>query len=275
MITSPAEMRMLSKRFFGNKVIDIVVLDELKENINNKEKFNKTIQQIYPQSYNDYKQNGLVEIFIQYIQNQVRFVIEKQYVFQKSSCLIELSVHVFNLSWEKRFNKEKSFEEFRQVVVRHSLYRPPHSVYIFSLQNLKEISEHFMSTFFRYYASYFFTFTPWVDIVITSYQRHQIKKDVKDLELEKLRLEAEQYNEKIDPDLEAEIKAGNSIHQIPEKKRREMLEQQQQREKQERIDRILKNKLEELQREFDEKVKHQDELFIKLAEDLKNPPKKK
>ena len=44
MITSPAEMRMLSKRFFGNKVIDIIVLDELKENINNKDKFNKTIQ---------------------------------------------------------------------------------------------------------------------------------------------------------------------------------------------------------------------------------------
>ena len=40
MITSPAEMRMLSKRFFGNKVIDIVVLDELKDSLNKKEKIN-------------------------------------------------------------------------------------------------------------------------------------------------------------------------------------------------------------------------------------------
>lgn len=30
MITSPAEMKILSKRFFGNKVIDIIILEELK-----------------------------------------------------------------------------------------------------------------------------------------------------------------------------------------------------------------------------------------------------
>lgn len=45
------------------------------------------------------------------------------------------------------------------------------------------------------------------------------------MELEKLREEADLYNEKIDPELEQQLMAGNSIHQIPEKKRREMMEQ--------------------------------------------------
>jgi len=38
MQTTPAEMRILSKRFFGNKVIDIIVYEDLKINYNNKEK---------------------------------------------------------------------------------------------------------------------------------------------------------------------------------------------------------------------------------------------
>lgn len=95
------------------------------------------------------------------------------------------------------------------------------------------------------------------------------------MELEKLREEADLYNEKIDPELEQQLMAGNSIHQIPEKKRREMMEQQQQRERQERIDRVLKKRLEQLQTAFDEKIKQQDEHFLKVAEELKNPTKKK
>ncbi|CAK61216.1 unnamed protein product (macronuclear) [Paramecium tetraurelia] len=276
MITSPQEMRILSKRFFGNKIIDSIVLEEMKEQYQNKERIASIIQRCYPESYKLYSDLDpqLLSIFVQYFLNQLNFVIEKKYIFQRATCLLELSVHLFNISWEKRWNREKSFEEFKQIIVRHSLYRPPHNVYIFSLENLKEISSHFLSTFFRFYRAYFFTFTPWVDIVVTTYQKHQIKKDVKDLELEKLRQEAEQYNDQIDPEMMEQLMSGNSIYQIPEKKKREMLEQQQQKEKQERIDRVLKKRLEELQQVFDQKIKEQDEHFIKLAEDLKNPKKK-
>jgi hypothetical protein len=51
---------------------------------------------------------------------------------------------------------------------------------------------------------------------------------------------------------------GNSVHNVPAKKREELARAKAEKERQERINRILKTKLELLERDFEDRVKHQD-----------------
>ncbi len=56
--------------------------------------------------------------------------------FQKFTSVVEIAAHVFEYSFEHWLNKEQSFKHFSDVMVRHSLFRPPHSVCIFNEQEL-------------------------------------------------------------------------------------------------------------------------------------------
>lgn len=143
---------------------------------------------------------ALLTICMQFIVNQLTLAYESKYSFVKTSALVELSVHIFCKAWEKRWNKDKTFEELKQILVRHSLFRPPHSVYIFSLQEIKDISLHFLQTLFRYYSTYFFVFTPLCDMVVITQEVYQ-KKDARDEEVDALRRAGEQYDEELNPEL--------------------------------------------------------------------------
>jgi hypothetical protein len=52
--------------------------------------------------------------------------------FQKFTSVVEIAAHVFEHSFEHWLSREQSFKYFSDVVVRHSLFRPPHSVCIFN-----------------------------------------------------------------------------------------------------------------------------------------------
>jgi isopentenyldiphosphate isomerase len=99
---------------------------------------------------------------------------------------VELSGFLFQKAWDKRWNREKTFEELKQILVRHSLFRPPHSVYVFTLDEVKAITYHYLTTLFRYYGAYFFVFTPWCDLEIRTREVFE-KKDAKDEEVEAMR----------------------------------------------------------------------------------------
>ena len=70
------------------------------------------------------------------------------------SSWIELSAHVFEYSFNNCLNKKQSFEYFSQVLVRHSLFRPPHSVKIFSYEQCQIITDYWIGTFSRLYEEY-------------------------------------------------------------------------------------------------------------------------
>jgi hypothetical protein len=61
---------------------------------------------------------------------------------------------------------------------------------VFNLNEIKSITYHFISTFFRYYNSYFYVFTPLVDLEVRT-KEVEIVKDARESELESLRKEGE------------------------------------------------------------------------------------
>lgn len=65
-----------------------------------------------------------------------------------------MSAHVFEHSFKSHLTKKQSFEYFTELSVRHSLFRPPHSVCIFEYEELKQISKYWLDTFHRFYNEY-------------------------------------------------------------------------------------------------------------------------
>jgi len=47
---------------------------------------------------------------------------------------VEIAAHVFEHSFERWLTQEESFKYFTDVIVRHSLFRPPHSVCVFNYE---------------------------------------------------------------------------------------------------------------------------------------------
>ena len=60
---------------------------------------------------------------------------------------------------KKRLEEEESFEMFKTLLLRHAIQRPPHSLAVFSLQDVKDIDLFVQDTFYRHYSMYFYTLT--------------------------------------------------------------------------------------------------------------------
>jgi hypothetical protein len=65
---------------------------------------------------------------------------------------------------------------------------------------VKSITFFFLSTFFRFFNAYFFAFTPLVDLEVRT-EEVKPKRDIREEELEQLRLEGEKYDGDMDEEL--------------------------------------------------------------------------
>ncbi|KAJ3227285.1 hypothetical protein HK099_002649 [Clydaea vesicula] len=54
---------------------------------------------------------------------------------------------------------ESDYNYFKELLLKHSIHRPPYSVRIFSLLQIKQISEYVTNTYFRHYLMYKYAFT--------------------------------------------------------------------------------------------------------------------
>ena len=75
----------------------------------------------------------------------------------------------------KRLSEEKSFAIFKELLVRHSVQRPPHSLAIFNKDDVQAINDHVQDTFFRFYNMYIYALTS--DQLITLVTEKQLELD--------------------------------------------------------------------------------------------------
>lgn len=101
----------------------------------------------------------------------IEFCIVNKIEFKKASTFIELSNAVFyNSLCLKNLSQDDSFNYFKDFLVRHSLFRPPHSICIFNLDDLKIFAAHMINTFYNHYQLYFFSFTPKYNVEIRTFE---------------------------------------------------------------------------------------------------------
>jgi hypothetical protein len=78
------------------------------------------------------EQVSLLDLFVEFVQSTIQEF--RSWPFQKLSSVVEIAAHVFEHSFEEWLSREQSFKYFSDVLVRHSLFRPPHSVCIFNYE---------------------------------------------------------------------------------------------------------------------------------------------
>lgn len=66
-------------------------------------------------------------------------------------------------------DSDKSFDLLKKILVRHSLFRPPISILVFDLSEIKEINAFMVNSFYRHYDLYFFANTPFLNVEIRSF----------------------------------------------------------------------------------------------------------
>lgn len=54
---------------------------------------------------------------------------------------------------------DRSFQLFKELMLQHSVQRPPYSIGLFSLQEFKKVLEWALDTYYRYYKLYQYVFT--------------------------------------------------------------------------------------------------------------------
>ena len=101
-----------------------------------------------------------IDIFLDYIISLFEFAKLQRFSCAKISCLIDLSQHLFEETIANMLSFDKSFELFKQFLLRHALHRPPHSIELFNLKEVKCITSYFMDTYFRHFLLYKKAFIP-------------------------------------------------------------------------------------------------------------------
>lgn len=64
-------------------------------------------------------------------------------------------------------NMQETFVYFRELLLRHCVQRPPFSTNLFSLSQVKAVTDYVLSTYFKHFKMYKFTFTERVQLSLS------------------------------------------------------------------------------------------------------------
>ena len=70
----------------------------------------------------------------------------------------------------------------KQILKKHTLQRPPYSIFIFTEAEASEIINFLLRTFFRHYSLYEYSFKPKIDLILMTLPPESEQKDSKLIE---------------------------------------------------------------------------------------------
>jgi len=86
------------------------------------------------------------EILIDLYYNAIAFAQEQKFTMEKISTLVSIVKAVHTQSTVGRLAMDKSWEKTKQILLTHSVQRPPFSVSVFSLADLQAITHYLLHT---------------------------------------------------------------------------------------------------------------------------------
>ncbi|KAA0725096.1 Coiled-coil domain-containing protein 189 [Triplophysa tibetana] len=104
-------------------------------------------------------------ILLELYTNQVLFCKEKRFNREQTSVLISIvkNVHQFNTETPLN-NTDDCFNYCSELLLCHSVRRPPFSINLFNADQVTEILSNFINTYIRHYFLYKYIFTPEVHL---------------------------------------------------------------------------------------------------------------
>ena len=98
----------------------------------------------------------------------LQFGIEQAFTFDKLSALFSIMKATFLESMAQFLPAKAAFNYFRDLLLQHSVQRPPYSVGLFALQDVTAITEFASRSFFRHYMLYKYCFTKKTEMTFSS-----------------------------------------------------------------------------------------------------------
>ncbi|CAF0998965.1 unnamed protein product [Adineta ricciae] len=94
----------------------------------------------------------------------LQFARKNQFNHEQISSFLSILKCVHDLSNRTSYaNMEQTYEYFKALILKHSLFRPPHNLRIFTPDLTKKITDYVIDTYFRHIKMYKYIFTPYVD----------------------------------------------------------------------------------------------------------------
>eukprot|EP01027_Heterolobosea_sp_BB2_P007882 GEZU01011700.1.p1 GENE.GEZU01011700.1~~GEZU01011700.1.p1 ORF type:complete len:266 (-),score=80.52 GEZU01011700.1:66-863(-) len=115
----------------------------------------KRLLETYNSRNESEKLNAILMDFYYY---NLVFAIESGFSYEKISAFFSIMKLLHNTSMKNVYTMEESFSLFQKLLVNHSVYRPPYSIQVFSLHDIKTITDYVISRYFMHYKLYIYTF---------------------------------------------------------------------------------------------------------------------
>lgn len=84
--------------------------------------------------------------------------------YEKTSCFFSIMKSTHNQAIHERMPVDRCFTNFKELLLKHSVHRPPYSIAVFTLPELKVLSEWGLEHYFRYYKLYQYIYTPRIKV---------------------------------------------------------------------------------------------------------------
>ena len=87
------------------------------------------------------------------------FAKKENFSEEKMACFMEIMHYMMKQLIQERPSEDESFQIFKELLLRHAVKRPPHSLAIFSLADVKKIDLFALDTFYRHFDMYKYALT--------------------------------------------------------------------------------------------------------------------
>eukprot|EP00928_Gymnodinium_smaydae_P015696 TRINITY_DN15812_c0_g1_i1.p1 TRINITY_DN15812_c0_g1~~TRINITY_DN15812_c0_g1_i1.p1 ORF type:complete len:323 (+),score=98.59 TRINITY_DN15812_c0_g1_i1:90-971(+) len=106
------------------------------------------------------------EILADFHYHNYSFCVSRDFSADKISTFLSIMKILLDESVARKMPVDQAFEFFQSWLLKHSVERPPWSVGIFVLDDIRAITDYVHSTFFRHYRLYMYAFMAHCDIDI-------------------------------------------------------------------------------------------------------------
>ncbi|XP_038059400.1 coiled-coil domain-containing protein 189-like isoform X2 [Patiria miniata] len=111
----------------------------------------------------DLDDNSASSILLDLYYYTVQFALNKGFNKEQLSAFFSIVKKTHEVCSETPFgNLEQTYNYFKELVLCHAVKRPPWSINLFSPDQVHQITEYVLNTYFRHYKLYKYVFTPMV-----------------------------------------------------------------------------------------------------------------
>jgi hypothetical protein len=104
----------------------------------------------------------------------LQFVQNQGFTADKISAAFSIIKDTHQLSMKNFWPVNRSFKHFQDLLLRHSVHRPPYSIGLFSTHDVESFSKYASKTYFRHYLLYKYAFTKKTEMAFSSIDTYTV-----------------------------------------------------------------------------------------------------